>query len=147
MGRQGEDAVKKMIGKLMFAKAVAITAKLTIKHEHTGKCTNLIRKMANVLQDEWTGTGCVYTLELSKAELGALQTALMKPTGGDYNFQILDEDGNTGGAEEEDQGGKKGKRRKKKEKKKKKHGNVEQKANDDLCLNAAGGFVKSGDRI
>jgi len=129
--RQGEEAVKKMRGKLMFAKAVAITAKLTIKHEHTGKCTNLIRQMANVLQDEWTGTGCVYTLELSKADFNALQAALMKPTNGDYNFQILDEDGNTGDAEEVEQGGKKGKRRKKKEKKKKKHGNVEQKTNDE----------------
>ena len=40
-----------------------------------------------------TATGCVYTLELSKADLNSLQMALMKPTNGDYEISFLDEDG------------------------------------------------------
>merc|ERR1712013_876874 len=86
--RQAEDAVKKMRGKLMFAKAVALRALLTVKHAHVGQCTNLIHKVANVCHEEWTATGCVYTLDLS-----TLQVAMMKPTNGDYSVTFIDEDG------------------------------------------------------
>merc|ERR1712083_1094657 len=65
-----------------------------------GQCTNLIHKVANVIHEEWTATGCVYTLELSKADLNSLQVALMKPTNGDYEIAFLDEDGQQQGAED-----------------------------------------------
>eukprot|EP01084_Bolivina_argentea_P101473 181919_1 len=55
--RQAEDAVKKMRGKLMFAKAVTMQALLTIKHSNVGQCTNIIHKLAKVVHEEWTGTG------------------------------------------------------------------------------------------
>ena len=102
---------------------------------HTGSCTNLIHKLANVIHEEWTGTGCEYTVEMSKADMNQLQTALMKPTNGDYNIAFMDEDGKCGGDGEESGKGHKGKKRKKKERKKKGKGGgggvSEQKTNDD----------------
>merc|ERR1719242_31175 len=105
--RMAEDAVKKMRGKLMFAKAVSLQAKLTIKHAHVGQCNNLIHKVANVVHEEWTGVGCVFTVELSKADMNSLQVALMKPTNGDYEITFLDDSGNAvGGDNENDDDGK-----------------------------------------
>eukprot|EP01084_Bolivina_argentea_P163557 284516_1 len=121
--RQAEDAVKKMRGKLMFAKAVALRAKLTIKASHYGQCTNLIHKIANVMKEEWMETGCEFTLELSNADINTLTAALMKPTNGDYQIVFLDENEHTVGAPTDDTGKKtKGKhKKKKKDRKKKKH--------------------------
>merc|ERR1712129_209861 len=130
--RMAEDAVKKMRGKLMFAKAVALSAKITIKHAHVGQCTNIIKRVATVVHEEWTGVGCVFTVELSKADMNTLQVALMKPTSGDYEMTFLD---GSGGANDDndESNGKKGKNKKgkknKKEKKKSKS-NDEQKTND-----------------
>eukprot|EP01084_Bolivina_argentea_P050161 92236_1 len=81
-----------MRGKIMFAKAVAIRAQVTIKHAHVGQCNNIMHKLANVIHEEWTATGgCIFTVEMSKADLNSLQNALMKPTNGDYEMQFLDE--------------------------------------------------------
>merc|ERR1712228_55519 len=137
--RMAEDALKKMRGKLMFAKAVSMRAKLTIKHQHVGQCTNLIHKVATVIHEEWTGTGCVFTVELSKADMNSLQVALMKPTNGDYEITFLDDSGNAVGAASDcdnDSKNKKGKKgKKKKDKKKKKqsnNNNEEEKAMDNV---------------
>eukprot|EP01084_Bolivina_argentea_P005304 10026_1 len=89
--RQAEAAVAKMRGKIMFAKAVAIRAQVTIKHAQVGQCNNIIHKLANVLHEEWSATGCIFTVEMSNADLNLLKNALMKPTNGDYEMQFLDE--------------------------------------------------------
>merc|ERR1712154_154584 len=137
--RQSEDAVKKMRGKLMFAKAVALRATLTIKHSHVGQCNNLIHKVANVIKEEWTGTGCIFTVELSKADMNSLQVALMKPTNGDYEMTFLDDSGNAVGAQSDDNDDgknkkgkkKKGKKDKKKKQKQKQQNKPEEKSNDN----------------
>jgi len=129
--RQSEDAVKKMRGKLMFAKAVALRATLTIKHSHVGQCNNLIHKVANVIKEEWTGTGCIFTVELSKADMNSLQVALMKPTNGDYEMTFLNENEQSITNNDNNDKKKKGGKGKKKKKKKQKHGDNEEKKNED----------------
>merc|ERR1712130_895002 len=127
-------AVKKMRGKLMFAKAVSLQAKLTIKHAHVGQCNNLIHKVANVVHEEWTGIGCIFTVELSKADMNSLQVALMKPTNGDYEITFLDDSGNSVGADNEndnDSKNKKGKKKKKDKNKKKKQSKQQQNDNNN----------------
>eukprot|EP00486_Rosalina_sp_Unknown_P001088 CAMPEP_0201574190 /NCGR_PEP_ID=MMETSP0190_2-20130828/18510_1 /ASSEMBLY_ACC=CAM_ASM_000263 /TAXON_ID=37353 /ORGANISM="Rosalina sp." /LENGTH=305 /DNA_ID=CAMNT_0048002091 /DNA_START=24 /DNA_END=944 /DNA_ORIENTATION=- len=119
--RQAEDAVKKMRGKLMFAKAVSLRAKLTIKHAYVGQCTNLVHKIANVIKEDWTGEGCVFTLELSKADINTLTVALAKPTNGDYNMTFLDENELSVGSQNDDSSDKHGKGKKKKKKRDKKN--------------------------
>ena len=79
-----------------------------------------------MIHEEWTGVGCVFTIELSKADMNQLQVALMKPTSGDYEITFLDESGNAVGAQSDENDddtnkkGKKGKKNKKDKKKKKK---------------------------
>merc|ERR1712154_288742 len=93
---------------------------------------------ANVVKDEWTGVGCVFTIELSKADMNSLQVALMKPTNGDYEITFLDDSGNAVGAQSDDNDdgkNKKGKKKKGKKDKKKKQKqqniNAEEKSNDN----------------
>lgn len=109
----------------------------TVKHSYVGQCTNLIHKVANVIKEDWTGEGCVFTLELSKADVNTLTVALAKPTNGDYNMTFLDEnEQKVGSANDDDSSkhGKKGKKKKKKDKKDKKNKkqeNINNDKNDD----------------
>lgn len=112
--RQAEDAVKKMAGKLVFAKAVCMTARLTLKHAYVGTCSNIVSTHAKVLHTDWTGTGAIYTVELTTADFDILTAALGKPTGGDFDFTVVDENAPKPAQES------RGKDRKKKKKKKQK---------------------------
>mmetsp|Transcript_53470 Transcript_53470/g.85444 ORF Transcript_53470/g.85444 Transcript_53470/m.85444 type:complete len:307 (+) Transcript_53470:66-986(+) len=138
--RQAEDAVTKMRGKLMFAKAVALRAKLTIKHQYVGNAMNIVQQIATVQHEEWTGDGCIFTIELSKADMNALTVALAKPTNGDYDMTFLDEKEQAigGGAAAKASGsggGGGGAKQKKKKKERKKQ--QQQQQNDDNNGNAA----------
>jgi len=89
--KQAEDAVKSMAGKLTFTKQVSLIAHLFIKHSYLGQCNNVIHSSGHVMDQDWKSRpdGCVFVLELSKADLDRLTDALRKPTnGGDYEMKI-----------------------------------------------------------
>ncbi len=95
---QAEGFVKAMQGKLAFAKAVALTATLSIKHTYAGQCSNIVHGIANVVKEDWTADAWVATVELSKADLDRLTGALQKPTnGGDFDISMGE-----GGSAEDD---------------------------------------------
>jgi len=89
--KQAEEAIKSMTGKLSFTKQVAMIARLFIKHSYLGQCNNIIHAAGHVTDQDWKSRpdGCVFILELSKAELDRLTDSLRKPTnGGDFDLKI-----------------------------------------------------------
>jgi len=134
---QAEQLLKKITGKqLMFAKAVLLTANLTIKHAHVNQCQNIISKNSTIINQEWTAEGCIFTLELTQGDMDTLIVALNKPTNGNYDFE-LNNDGSKPKVNKLDKKlkYKENKKKKRKERKDKKNpiknqGNDEQKSNN-----------------
>lgn len=135
--KQAESIVKKLQGTIMFAKAAVFAAELTIKYSYDGKCKNIIHgSVSKVVKEDYTGEGCVYTIEMTKSEMDQLIVKLSKPTNGDYNMSMLDENalsgngnsGTGGGSDEKESKSSNDKRGKKHKKKKQssKHGQIGQ---------------------
>jgi len=109
--KQAEEAIKSMSMKLAFTKQVAMIVRLFIKHSYLGQCNNIIHSAGNVIDQDWKSRpeGCVFVLELSRAEMDRLTDTLRKPTnGGDFDLKI--EGDSATFSSEEEEGGKKGKK-------------------------------------
>merc|ERR1711879_862896 len=114
--KQAKEAVKKMIGKLSFAKAVALQGTLTLPLKYMGSCSNAIQSILTMTGGEdYVGTNVVYKFESTRAGIDKLIEALSKPTSGDYQLNLQDDGSSAKPAAAEGKGkkGKKGKKKKK----------------------------------
>ena len=91
---QSLNAIKKMSGTLFFAKAAALSISLSIKYKYDiNKIGQLINRISggSSYQQKWNEKGCVFVMELSKADLEDLSNKLNKLTnGGDYDLKVDD---------------------------------------------------------
>eukprot|EP01084_Bolivina_argentea_P177787 307450_1 len=93
---QALNAIKKMSGKLFFAKANMLGVHLTVTYKHDlHKIGQFIYKITcgGSFQQKWNDKGCVFVLEISKNDLDDLVDKMNKVTnGGDYDLRVVDQD-------------------------------------------------------
>merc|ERR1740129_94828 len=112
---QGEAAVKKMRGPILFGRAAQLTGTVMIKHQYYGKVSHILGayKFEN---ESWENPeGVTLSFALTRFDLDRLIEGLAKPTGGDYDLKM-----DTGGMSGADDDSSKKKKKKKKDNKKKK---------------------------
>mmetsp|Transcript_63227 Transcript_63227/g.100521 ORF Transcript_63227/g.100521 Transcript_63227/m.100521 type:complete len:271 (-) Transcript_63227:103-915(-) len=100
---QALNAIKKMSGKLFFAKANMMSVELTVKYKYDcNKIAMIMSKIAGgaSFQQKFDANACTFSLEINKAELEEVCNALQKVTnGGDYDLCVVQQErkSNAGG--------------------------------------------------
>merc|ERR1712228_1062988 len=92
------NAIKKMSGKLFFAKAAALNISLSIKYKYDiNKIGQLINRISggSSYQQKWNEKGCVFVMELSKADLedlgGVKEAGCTKKSSRKYNEYMMEQ--------------------------------------------------------
>jgi len=112
---QGEAAVKKMRGPILFGRAAQLTGTVMIKHQYYGKVSHILGAYKFEKESWENPEGVTLSFSLTRFDVDRLMEGLAKPTGGDYDLKM-----DTGGMSAADDDSSKKKKKKKKDKKKKK---------------------------
>jgi ribosome maturation protein SDO1 len=85
--KQAQEAVKKIITILPMKKS-EMGGTMSLPHAHLGSGASVLKKLARVLSENYTDTGCDYTIEFLPGDYQTLLSELGKVTGGDFNFVV-----------------------------------------------------------
>jgi len=95
--RQVQDIIKKMPGVLALRKC-EMQATLSIPTQYAGSASGVVRKFASVNREKYTATAAVLDVSFVPGEYDALVAELTKITKGDFQIDVVTQDGSTGAA-------------------------------------------------
>lgn len=89
--KQAQEAAKKIM-LIMPMKKSEMGGTMTLPHAHIGAGAAVLKKLARVMSENYTDSGCEYFIEFLPGDYQTLLSELGKVTGGDFNFAV---DGHT----------------------------------------------------
>lgn len=85
--KQAQEAAKKIM-LIMPMKKSEMGGTMTLPHAHIGAGASVLKKLARVMSENYTDTGCEYVIEFLPGDYQTLLSELGKVTGGDFNFAV-----------------------------------------------------------
>mmetsp|Transcript_5243 Transcript_5243/g.5699 ORF Transcript_5243/g.5699 Transcript_5243/m.5699 type:complete len:251 (+) Transcript_5243:59-811(+) len=107
--RQVQDLAKALVGILAIKKA-EMQATISVKHAAVGQVSGIVHQYCTVNKENYTASGCEWSVTLVPGDYESLNSMLVKVTKGDYSFDVVGQEKLKEVAPKQ-RGGRKGKKR------------------------------------